>query len=281
MDKNNQWANRIIAAQNAEGYWGYFHTLSEPKKYLLTTEQALRRLEILGYTIEDEPIQKAVHYMHQCLLGKKEIPDRREKLHNWDIFTQLMLSTWILRFTKECQEANAVSALWAQVIASAFQGGIYCHAAYCTAYQKAFGIAPAGGRLVDFTSFYQVSLVSHSLPAGVDSAVFDYLLHKKTGIYYIYSSSINQVPEIFSSKTASHYLAAIELLSRYQSNRHKLGFVVDWLNEHKNENGLWDMGKSVHDKVYFPYSDNWRKIAVREADCTYRIQKLLASITES
>ena len=90
MYKDSIWAKEIIARQNREGSWGFFHTLSEPRKYPITTEQALRRLQNLGYTIYDEPIEKAVSYMSDCLAGKKQIPDRREKLHDWDIFTNLM-----------------------------------------------------------------------------------------------------------------------------------------------------------------------------------------------
>ena len=51
----------------------------------------------------------------------------------------------------------------------------------------------------------------------------------------------------------------------------KLKFIADWLNGLKNENGKWDMGKSVNDKVYFPLSNSWRKRETREADCTERI----------
>jgi hypothetical protein len=51
--------------------------------------------------------------------------------------------------------------------------------------------------------------------------------------------------------------------------------VADWLLANRNENGKWDMGKTVNDKVYFPLSDDWRRVAVREADCTERIEKLL------
>lgn len=88
--KNTKWAKQILALQDEEGKWGYFHSLSQDSKTPLTTEQALRRLEILGYTMEDECIQKAVGYMGDCLAGKKEIPDRREKLHSWDIFTSIL-----------------------------------------------------------------------------------------------------------------------------------------------------------------------------------------------
>ncbi len=93
MYKNSKWAKKIIALQKENGMWGYFHSLSKPNENPITTEQALRRLSVLGYTIEDEPIRKAVAYMSDCLSGKNQIPDRREKLHNWDIFTKLMLST--------------------------------------------------------------------------------------------------------------------------------------------------------------------------------------------
>ena len=69
--KNSKWALEIIELQREDGSWGYFHTLSNPsKRYPITTEQAIRRLEILGYTIDDEPILKAVSYMHDCLVGR-------------------------------------------------------------------------------------------------------------------------------------------------------------------------------------------------------------------
>jgi len=74
--KNSKWASEILNLQNEDGLWGYFHTLSEPSKTPITTEQALRRLFILGYSIIDEPIQKCVSYMNDCLLGKKQMPDR-------------------------------------------------------------------------------------------------------------------------------------------------------------------------------------------------------------
>ena len=56
--------------------------------------------------------------------------------------------------------------------------------------------------------------------------------------------------------------------------------MVDWLNANKNENGKWDMGKTVNDKVYFPLSDDWRKRETREADCTERITSLIRALSE-
>jgi len=277
--KNSRWAREILSLQKKDGSWGYFHTLSEPGKSPITTEQALRRLFILGYSIEDEPIQRCVSYMNDCLLGKKQIPDRREKVHNWDIFTSIMLSTWIRKFTKDCEHANKISRIWADIISYAFEDGAYNREKNIEAYQSAFGVKPKGGRLVDFVNFYQVSLISDCLDERTESAVFDYILNYDSGIYYIYESRLSVTPEVFDSKKASRYLGGIELLANYKKNKGKLNFVTDWLNANRNENGNWDMGGTVNDKVYFPLSDNWRNKSAREADCTYRIEKLIKEIS--
>lgn len=277
--KNSKWARQILELQKEEGLWGYFHTLSEPNKTPITTEQALLRLYILGYSIEDEPIQRCVSYMNECLLGKKQMPDRREKLHDWDIFTNLMLSTWIRKFTKDCDAANKIADIWADVISSAFADGAYDHEKYAKAYKSAFGIKPKGGRLVDLVNFYHVSIISDCLDERTEAAVFDYILNHQFGIYYIYGNRLSVLPESFESKKASRYLAAIELLAKYKRNKGKLSFVIEWLNGNRNENGKWDMGSTVKDKVYFPLSDDWRQKNTREADCTYRIEKLIREVS--
>ena len=44
--------------------------------------------------------------------------------------------------------------------------------------------------------------------------------------------------------------------------------------------GKWDMGKSVSDKLYFPLLDSWRNPEIREADCTERITKLMNELMD-
>jgi len=281
MVKTGKWAREIISLQKPNGMWGYFHALSEPNKTPITTEQALRRLSILGYTIDDECIAKAVGYMNDCLSRKERIPDRREKVHNWDIFTDLMLATWIRRFTRGNALANQVSDKWASIISSAFTGGVYDRDAYELAYQDTFGIKPKGGRLVDFVNFYQVSLIADSLDAHTEASVFDYILNHESGIYYVYDNPLSTPPETFMSKQASRYLAAMELMTGYRRNRHKLQFAVDWLNRNKNENGMWDMGATVKDHIHFPLSDDWKNKSVRENDCTYRVRGFIDTVIVS
>lgn len=279
--KSSRWAREIIGLQNEYGNWGYFHTLSNPtKRNPITTEQALRRLQILGYTIEDLPIQRAVDYLRNCLSGKLQIPDRREKLHDWDIFTSIMFSAWIRRFTLSDPLANETAAKWARIVSSAFIDGAYNHDAYTWAYKETFGQVPRGGRLVDFVSFYQVSLLNGAVDGEIEQSMFEYFLSRKSGIYYIYDGRLSVLPEDFRSKKANRYIAAIELLSEYENGfcRRKLQFVAEWLYQNREQDGLWDMGTSVKDFVHFPLSDSWRSSEARKCDCTYRINTLLERI---
>jgi len=279
MYKNGKWATAIIALQDDEGKWGQFHSMSRPSDRPITTEQALRRLERLGFTFEDACIQKAVAYMNECLNGKA-IPDPREKLHDWDIFCALMLSTWIRRFTPDNAKANRVSEKWAHVITRAFAGGTYDHEAYVSAYRETMGLKPAGGRLVDFVNFYPVSLLQGALDAKTEAALLDYIIGKPDGIYYIYEKRLSEPPACFESRETGRYLAAVELLSGYACAKEKLSFVADWLRQNQKADGTWDLGPAANDKVYLPLSDSWRKKETRIADCTERISALLRALTQ-
>ncbi len=276
MHKNGKWAKQIIEWQNNEGNWGDYHSLAIAGNSHITTEQAVRRLERLGYTIEDECIQKAVQYMSDCLAGKKTIPDRVEKGQDWNVFLSLILSTGIRRFTKENDDANKVARQWSEIVTAAFEDGSYNHDQYVDAYKSI--LKPNGGRIIGIENYYPVSLLCDSLDEKTECVFVDHIINFDKGIYYIYDGKLTVLPQDFQSKKASRYLGAVELLVRYKHALHKLEFVADWLNANRNENGKWDMSKTVNDKLYFPLSDDWRRSEIREADCTERIEKILCKL---
>ena len=275
MHTDTKWAREIMSLQDDEGKWGYFHSLSQPSNASMTTEQALRRLKCLGFTIEDSCIQKAVGYMNDCLMHRKEIPDYKEKIQDWEIFSDLMLATWIRMFVDDNSAANRVAQQWAEVIAAGFENGSFDYNKYVDTYAKAIRLPPKGARILGCTGFYHVSLVAGCLDRKAENAYIEHIINNDDGIYYIYDQKISTVPEEFQSKKASRFLAAVELLSEYEASKEKLGYVVRWLQQNKNANGKWDMGNIVNDKVYFPLSDSWRKAETREADCTERISRIL------
>ncbi len=278
--KDGILAKRIINLQNDDGTWGQtFHSLAQPnKRYPLTTEQALRRLKVLGFTINDFPIRKAVDCMTLCLCGERKIDNYWEKSHDWDLFTQLMLSTWIRIFDPNNEIALKFSKRWSYIIDKAFENGTYNNKAYLEAYTCEFSSKPRGARELDFSDFYHIHLLQGVLSNKTENQLLDYVITKPDGIYYIYNKPINKLPRIFASKEASWYLSAIEILSGYALAKEKLSFVVEWLESNKDETDMWDLGVKANDNVYFPLSDSWKNNDTRKADCTERVENILSKL---
>jgi hypothetical protein len=278
--KDGKWAKEILDLQQNDGSWGNFHCFALPnKKYPITTGQALRRLAILGFTINDLPIKKAVDYMHGCLVGKNKVPDKFDKVHDSNVFNEMMLAAWIKYFTEENKAANKAAGKWGEIINYAFYNGKYEHDNYVKKYMEIFKNKPKGPRLIDFLTFYQVVLLTNILDKNIEEKYFQYVLEHNAGIYYVYGNEIGKTPEIFKSKESNSYLGAIELLSKYDSFECKkqLKFVKHWLEKEKAVNG-WDLGKESKDGINFPLSDSWQNEETRIYDCTYRINKLLKKI---
>ena len=272
----NKWVRQIVDLQHEDGSWGHFHTLSQPTKAQpMTTEQALRRLRILGLTKDDAPIARAIAYMEQNL--RQPFPTVfQEKKHDSKTYGDLMLATWIRLFDPDNEDALVIAKKWAKIISSAFQDGEYTNERYVSAYEAEFlKLNPKAGCLADFVVFYQLALLPGLLSSEVESAMLDYVLPHKRGIAYIYNSPVNVLPVEFVSKNASWYLSAMELLVEYNSAPMKLGFVVKWLLANRDADGMWDMSAAVKDGIHFPLSDSWRKPEDRKRDCTARITKLI------
>lgn len=272
--RNGKWARQIIAMQHPDGGWGCFHTLRGDSDTPMTTELALHRLERLGYTAEDECIQAAIACM-ESLLQTGVLPEGNEKTSDFRTFVDLIVATRIRRFTDQCAPANEIAGKWAQVITKAFSSGMFSQADYDACYIQVFGRKPKGGRLTDFVNFYQLSLLAGLLDKETESLMLDYVLTHKEGIYYVYEDRLDNAPDKFQSKKASRYLAAMELLSRYETGKHKLSFACSWLMDNQHPDGTWDMGAAAKDGVYFPLSDRWDKMT-RKEDTTHRINRLLS-----
>ena len=278
--KQGKWAEQILSERREDGMWGNFHTLSCPVKGRpITTEQAIRRLHRLGYTIEDKVIKNVVERMVLCITDRQKIDNYFEKTHDWQLFEKLMLSAWIRIFEPQNPYALEVARGWADIVEKAFASGTYYREDDIEAFTQQHGRKPRSGFETGFGMFYHAVLLQGVLTPKTESMFFDYYLSKPDGMYYIYDKPLNQLPEEFSSKAASCYLAAMEVLAGYGAAKEKLSFVVEWLNNNKDENGQWDFGPKANDGVYFPLSDSWRKAEDRKRDCTERVNRFLKRLS--
>lgn len=278
--KNGKWASQILDSRDSEGMWGAFHTLSRPtNKNKLTTEQALRRLKILGFTKEDEAIQIVLQRMCLCVSGREKIDNYSEKTHDWPLFEKLMLSAWIRLFEPENEIALEVAGQWAFIAEKAFHSGQYNKNDDIEAFCEQFGRKPKSGFETGFGMFYHAALLQGVLTSATESLLLDYYLSRPEGIYYIYEKCLGKLPETFASKETSCYLAAVETLAGFEQARDKLEFVAEWLISNQRECGGWDLGAGAKDGVYFPLADSWRRQELRISDCTERITHILQKIS--
>jgi hypothetical protein len=280
--KDGKWAKKILDLQHQDGSWGYFHTLSNPtSKQPMTTEQALRRLEILGYTINDKPIQKTIKYLKNCLTGKDTIPDRPEIQTDWEKFKELMISTWIKRFIPDDKRSNALSGKWAEIVTGSFIDDEFSQSNFDLLFYKVLCYDKTK-KAIRFMTFYPISLVAGNVSKDVEPLFFKHILNYDKGItYFHYAKPLIILPKHFESKEASAYIMEIELLTGYKNIECKkqLLFVREWIQNNKTNDNEWDMGKESKDGIYFPLSDSWRLNEDRIKDCTYRINQLLSYFT--
>ncbi|WP_432663973.1 hypothetical protein R9X47_25780 [Wukongibacter baidiensis] len=270
-----KWVKDIVNLQWEDGSWGQFHSMSQFLQSAITTEQALRRLLILGLDKDDKPIQRAFSYMKKYLLRELDLRDYKEKKHDWDLLTRLFVATWMLIIDPSDELASGIAKDWAKIISHAFSEDTYNHEYYKEAYYEIHR-SPKEKYMWRFQNFYVVAILPRYLSKDIESKFLDYIMNSEQGIYYIYDKCLNTLPDSFCSKLASRYINAYELLSRYSLSTSKCQHFNKWINENISEDGFWDMKQSVKDRIHFPLSNSWRKALNRKIDCTVRIQALLS-----
>lgn len=270
-----KWVNDIVNLQWDDGSWGRFHSMNTSSKLSITTEGALRRLLILGLDKNNQTIQRAFCYMEKYLNRELDLRDYKEKKHDWDLLTRLFVATWMLIIEPSNVQARAIANDWAKIITYAFSANEYDHDAYKEAYCEIH--KPEKGKVIwGFQNYYLLSMLPGFLTSNIESKFLDYIMNEEKGIYYIYDGNLKTNPKVFSSKQANRYIYAYELLSRYSCARSKCQDFIDWVKENISEDGFWDMGQTVKDKMQYPLSDSWRKALNRKIDCTVRIQRILS-----
>lgn len=277
--RQSKWAALILDAQQPDGTWGTgFHGLAQPTNAPLTTEQALRRLHTLGFTIADEPIRRIVDTMSACLQGERKIDAYWEKGIDWAMYEPLMLAAWIRRFEPDNADALAYASRWARVVEAAFADGILNESAWDKAYEAEFHRRERHPKPIHLSALYHTMLLPGVLSRKTEQAFVQHLLTRPDGMYYVYPKPLIHPPVAFAAKETSCWLAALELLAEYPAAWEQLRFAAVYLHLNKLPDGQWDLGPKVNDRIYFPLSDSWRTEALRQSDCTERILALLYKI---
>lgn len=277
--RGGRWARALLDLQQPDGLWpGGFHGLALPGKAPPTTEQALRRLHALGFTIADAPIRRCTDTLAACLRGERKVDAYWEQGLDWAMFEPLMLAAWIRRFDPAQPDALAFARRWAPVAEAAFAGGTYDAAAWNAAYEAEFRRAARHPRPLGFSPLYHTMLLQGLPGPDVQRALVRHVL--ATGMYYVHEAPLAPPPACFASRATARWLAAVTLLAACPAARGQLAFAAAWLRLNARPDGLWDLGARAADKVHFPLQDSWRSDADRRQDCTRVIRSFLSLCEE-
>jgi len=269
---------KITDQQLEDGSWDRFHTLSSDSVPKISTENAIRRLLILGLDMHDEPIRKAYLYMERYLKREIDFRDRKEKLSDWNEITDLFAAAWMLEIDPSSEIAGRVADQWAALIVQSFSGETFDYQQYSKAFMDIFNVK-AGKRVWDIESFHIAAILKERIPLDIEEKYIRYILNNEKGLYYITGNKkLSELPETFMSRETSRFLFAHTVLSRYSSYKNICPYVEKWLQENQGEDGFWDLGSASRDNVFLPYSESWRKGLSRKVDSTLFIQKYLCSI---
>jgi len=259
----------LRAMHNPDGGFGRFHSMSGDKA--ITTEKALRRLWFLNINNDHPVVKKCLDYVKKCLDKEIIVPDRREKVINWDVFEELMFSSWLNLFKIKDEKVTTNQLKWKQVIEQSINDGKFDYSEYKKQYRQMFG--NIGLREISPSSFYMVCLLTDVLTPLAKQAYFYFIMEK--GIYYIYDKNLYELPKLFDSKATISYLIAIKLIAPYASEN-ELNFAKMWLEENRTSKGDWEMPSIKPDGIVFPLSENWRKLENKSADINRFINSVIS-----
>lgn len=278
--RQGRWARELLAQQLPDGAWPNwcFHSMAAPGKAPLATEQALRRMAALGFTIADEPVRRIVNTMSACLRGERKIDTYWESGIDWAMFEPTMLAAWIRRFDPAQADALAYARRWARAIEAAFADGDFAISAYHAAYEDEFRRRDRHPQPLGLMPFYHAMLLPGVLSPETERTLVRHILDRPDGMYYVYPRKLRHPPAVFASRETALWLEALELLAAFPAARAELAFAAAWLHMSADPDGAWDLGSKAADKVHFPLSDSWRSAAVRQADCTERILSFLSRL---
>lgn len=258
--------------QNSDGSFGTFHSMSSNSS--MTTEKALRRFFFLGLTKDVYIVERCLDYVRKCLYKKLIIPDRREKVINWDVFEELMFSAWLNLFQVEDKLVKSVQLTWKRVIENSIINGEFVVSEYKHQYRLIFG--PKGLREISPANFYMVCILKDVLENDASRAYFNFIMRK--GIYYIYDKNLYELPAVFDSKDTISYLIAIKLISSFSREKSNLEFIEEWIVENRDNDGNYYMENIKADGVVFPLSNNWRKKDAKISDINKFMEDVLVTI---
>jgi hypothetical protein len=252
------------------------------KGKIVTTEAAVERGLALGLEASDPTFHTAINYLSRLLEGTVDFPDPPERNNRWATGKQLFAAATLARICPTLPILDKTWELWATIAEQTFVSGRYDPEAEIRAHETLTGASVKDSYLV-LNNRYQLALLGSraaKLPKAVENALVEWVWHKNDSVGYLEIPLAN-LPRRFAPGMLDRLFTSLEILSYFPSWHGFADNIIDWLWKQRNSEGLWDFGPRASMSVYFPLSENWRKVKHRQHDWSTRVLAILRNFYDS
>ncbi len=281
--QGSKWITLLQRSQWPDGTWGRFHTQDTTiKQPFPTTETAITTALDCGLDRHSPILQSVVDILLAYMDGQICWPDRPEKHDNPQAWFQVSVpyisAAVLAHIDRSHPRLDDYWQIWAQAVRVSFQSGTYDRQKEIEALNLLWKCRMKNP--APFHVKYPLLLLSathHQLPENLERQLLKTVMHSPSGIYYVYSKNIRELPQILS-RDFWGWFQAHQLLSRFRLWVDWAEEALNWIWAQRTEEGLWDVGSKVRRKPYscFPLSESWRRPENRKIDGSVAILGLLS-----
>ncbi len=268
---------RLLAAeQHEDGGWGRLHSRdTQAAVSVPTTEWAVERAVALGVDRDHPMLRGAADYLAAVVAGRMTPIDPPEKNDRWPTGVTLFAASTLALIDSEHPALDPVWALWHEIARRTLAGGIYDPDAEAAAHRDLTGASVRDTYLV-LSNRYAVALLASRadrIDPRVRGPLFRWLWNHPKGLGYL-NAPPGQPPSPGAASGPVELWAWSHEILAGLSTHAAVGPILDALEAHRRDDGLWDLGPRASFTHALPLSATWRARDARAVDWTTRILTL-------
>ncbi|MCF2140572.1 MAG: hypothetical protein K9W44_11010 [Candidatus Lokiarchaeota archaeon] len=195
----------------------------------------------------------------------------------WPIRKKLFISSTLSLLSPDHPIISKKWKIWYQILKSSFKNGEFDEQEELKAHKIHTGLSD-DIRYLHINSKYHIELLSSRndlIEPNLQSKYIRWLWNQKSGIMYL-SIPLQLDWNKFSWTQYDRGLRSLEIVSRMKKGTRidEIDQLIQLLWNKKDELGFWDFGPKNSKSIWFPLSDNWRKLKNRKIDWTTRLLHL-------
>ncbi len=270
----SKWYQQLASEQWENGSWGRFHTQdtkSPQKQKFVTTETALKRARELSLEKTDQLVYDAMQLMERYLQGQEEWLDANEHHSGFEIAFRTLIAANLSLFEPKHPLVQAKKEICAYNLSKALVKGSLNEEIWDEENKRNNEIL-----LAPFT-VYIIWLLQNNefLDKQAEKEFFEYIWHRKKGIYYCTGSPSSDL-ESLESKNFLTWLSGLENLARFS-------MFHEFMNQGTANHLLGEIHRLMDSEILLPntspifghYSESWSSRNSRKNDLIFRILRIL------